>query len=104
MKKENKSLRDRLENENERYKAFVALNQQTTEQFRADMESEHKAHMETREALVRWCFTDDTHLQIKANYNEQSLTKDLATVRAQLAASEQRLAVMLSGDDGSPQV
>jgi hypothetical protein len=53
LKKENKSLRDRLENENERYKAFVALNQQTTEQFRADMESEHKAHMETREALVR---------------------------------------------------
>jgi hypothetical protein len=43
-------------------------------------------------------------VQIKANYNEQSLTKDLATVRAQLAASEQRLAVMLSGDDGSPQV
>jgi chromosome segregation ATPase len=55
LQRERDALRRRLETEDERYKSLLTFNQQTMDQLRAEAASEHKAYLETREALVCLC-------------------------------------------------
>eukprot|EP00047_Mylnosiga_fluctuans_P024256 m.157294 g.157294 ORF g.157294 m.157294 type:complete len:2197 (+) comp9809_c2_seq2:51-6641(+) len=87
LQRERDSLRKRLEAEDDRYKALIAFNQQTMDQLRADHTAEHKAYTETREALI------------KSTCSEENLAKELTTVRGQLAATEQRLSLLLQGKE-----